>query len=451
MTFGRANHAAHRTGVRRELVIFYGAAALALAVVAFGAVVASRSVARAQALTDAERMTTRMANLVVAPLLESALSGDQDAYDDLTRAIEIRMRDGYLRQVTVWDHDGRIIFADDPAEVGQTVQTPPEVVAAIDRRETTADFTAEPEATSLTSQEMETGFVEVYVPFEATAEAAFAFEAYYDYARVDETADGLLRQLIPLVLIPLVILMAIQLPIATSMARRVRRHDSERSELAERSLAVSERERIRIAADLHDGPIQDLAGMGYALGAVAMSVPDRHHDLMQKLQTTVQRSVESLRQLMVDLYPPDLSGGRLPESLANLAAPLQEKGIAVDLVVGSIPELSPEILTTLYRVANEALANTAEHSSASTVKITVGTIGPPVPGGKPGQQAIRLQIADDGTGFDLRRMDRRSEGHLGLRLLTSRVEGLRGTLNIRTGPGGTTVEATLPLAVPQSD
>ena len=56
-----------RTGIRRELFLFYGAAALALIVVAIGAVIASRSVAQSQALTESEGMTTRLADLVVGP------------------------------------------------------------------------------------------------------------------------------------------------------------------------------------------------------------------------------------------------------------------------------------------------------------------------------------------------------------------------------------------------
>ena len=57
-----------------------------------------------------------------------------------------------------------------------------------------------------------------------------------------------------MVLIPLVLLELIQVPIAVSLARRVKRHESERADLLERSLTGSEKERIRIAADIHDGP-----------------------------------------------------------------------------------------------------------------------------------------------------------------------------------------------------
>jgi len=475
MTLWRGTPTAQRVGVRRELLGFYTAAGLALLVVGFGAVIASRSVARSEALADAERQTARMANLVVGPLLHDALRGDAESYRELQTAIDLRMRDGYLRQVTVWDHNGRVVFADDPAEIGRSAATPPhEVVDAIDHRIISADFADSPELTELPSAELGDGFVEVYAPFDDPAEASMAFEAYYDYARVDETANSLLWQLIPLVLVPLVVLMAIQIPIATSMAKRVRRHDVERSELAERGLAASERERVRIAADLHDGPIQDLAGMGYALGAVAETVPERNQALMAKLQVTVQRSIESLRKLMVDLYPPDLSVGQLPQSLSTLAAPLRKKGMHVEMHVGRLPAMNTDVVTTVYRVAQEALANVAQHSEASAVTVDLradrmpgaepdddlrindplineGAVGAPATTGghklhpQRISTSVRLQILDDGVGFDPVQFDRRAQGHLGLQLLTSRVQQMGGTLKVAKRPGGgTSVEAVIP-------
>ncbi len=495
MTSAPDRATASRAGVGRELLVFCGAAALALLIVSFGAVVASRSVARSQALTDAERQTSRMANLVVGPLLHDALDGDASGFQELTKAIDLRMRDGYLRQVTVWDHNGRVVFANDPAEIGRVVPTPPEVAEAIDHRVISADFADAPETTTLAELELEDGFVEVYAPFDSPAEASMAFEAYYDYARVDETANSLMWQLIPLVLVPLVALMAIQIPIATSMARRIRRHDTERSELAVRGLAASERERVRIAADLHDGPIQDLAGMSYALGAVALSVPEHNQALMTRLQFTVQRSIESLRQLMVDLYPPDLSVAQLPRSLSALADPLRSRNICVEFDIGPLPAMNADVVTTLYRVAHEALANVAEHSEASAVTVTLNagpvlddpegsglavagavsraashvgrntrggvrqdlrhangslTVRTPTDGrielaGLAGRTCVRLQIRDNGIGFEPERIDRRAEGHLGLRLLTSRVEHMGGTLTVATRPGGgTSVVAVLP-------
>ncbi len=433
-----------RVGVRRELAIFYGVAAIALIVVSIGAVIASRTVTKEQALKDAERTTSRLANLAIGPLLKAALGGSLAQGQELRRAVANRMSDGYLLQIDVWDSTGTLVYADDENEVGRQVAVPDEVTAAINTEKISSAFEDHPEILDgklkLTGQ----GFVEVYVPLHMDGHPVYAFEAYYDYARVNQSATLLLQQVVPLVLLPLLALQFIQVPIAASLARRVRRHESERSALLHNALAVSETERIRIAADLHDGPIQDLAGIGYALDAVAPSVPEHYSGLMQSIQSTVRQANESLRRLMVDLYPPDLSADRLPETITNLTVPLRDHGIDVCVNVEPLPELDSEAVTTLYRVAREALANVAEHAQADRVEVSLRL--DEANGHLP--QMINLTITDNGVGLDPERIDRRAEGHLGLRLLADRVENMGGSLSLTAPPhGGTRVSVLLPLAL----
>ena len=75
---------------------------------------------------------------------------------------------------------------------------------------------------------------------------------------------------------------------------------------------------------------------------------------MQTVQETVLRAIESLRRLMVDLYPPDLSVSQLPSALSDLADPLRHNGIVVKLAVEPLPEMDIDVVTTIYRVAHEA-------------------------------------------------------------------------------------------------
>ena len=98
-----------------------------------------------------------------------------------------------------------------------------------------------------------------------------------------------------------------------------------------------------------------------------------------------------------------------------------------------------DVVTTIYRVAHEALANVAEHAKASNVSVRLETDNI----GRNGEHrrtpdAVVLSITDDGIGVDPDRLDRRSDGHLGLRLLTTRVEDLGGTLSVTLGPDGGT-------------
>lgn len=428
--------------VRRQLLLFYGVAVLVLLVLSFGAVAASRSVARGEALKDAERTTSRMSRLMVAPLLGDALSGDADKLAELDRAVSARMRDGYLVQVTVWNSDGLVLYADDKLLVGRHFGVPGEVSAAITSGSTSSNFTEQPEASDVEYHGTGPGFVEVYVPLGVPGHGTVAFEAYYDYARVTEIADSLLWQLIPLALVPLILLQLIQLPIATSLGWRIRRQEKERTAWLERALSVSERERMRIAADLHDGSIQDLAGIAYALDALAPGVAERDSGLMQTVQSTLSRANQSLRRLMIEVYPPDLNAAQLPKTIADLTTPLQERQITVSVDAEPLPELPIEALTTLYRVARESLLNILQHAHASAVRVTLAV----VPGLGSGQVVI-LQVEDDGVGLDPAQIDRRAQGHLGLRLLQDRVANLGGTMTFQRGPSGRglVVAVVLPL------
>jgi signal transduction histidine kinase len=440
-----------RLGARRELAIVVGIGVGVMLLIGLGAAFASRSVAQAQALEDSERMTRRLADLVVAPLLPAYLAGDPHGVQDLRQAMRNRMSDGYLTEVVVWSSDGRVIYSNKEEDVGQRPDpTPPDVAAAIQGRVTSAFEDDPPEAdVTVPAGERHTGnetgpkrYVEVYTPFDLGGQPRMAFEAYYEYHRVDEVANQLLRQTLPLVLGPLVLLQLIQVPVALSLARRLKRHENERSRLLERALSASDRERVRFAGDLHDGPIQDLAGISYALGAVAPSVPERHVALMTRVQDALQRSIQSLRGLMTDLYPPDLRSGTLDETVTALAEQLRADGLGVDVDLGPVPPLPDESVSALYRVVRETLANVTKHAQASTVRISLGLVGTGPVGGDP---RARLEIADDGVGVDPGRLDRRAEGHLGLRLLADRVDALGGELRVISGPGqGTTVRVELP-------
>jgi signal transduction histidine kinase len=155
---------------------------------------------------------------------------------------------------------------------------------------------------------------------------------------------------------------------------------------------------------------------------------------------------------MVDLYPPDLSAGQLPTTIGDLAVPLQDLGVEVSLDLQPMPEMDTDTVTTLYRVARESLVNVAAHAGADRVKISLQVVAGNTPPDRAGSRAdhrrrVCLAIIDDGIGLDPARMDRRDEGHLGLRLLKDRVEHLGGAWEAAAQPGGgTRVLAALPLS-----
>jgi two-component system NarL family sensor kinase len=438
-----------RIGTRRELALLIGVGFLMMLVIGVGAVFATRSVAQRQALEDSERISERLADLAVKPLWTGYPPRDRSKYAELKRDLNIRITEGSLTEVTIWSADGTVLFSDKEEDIGAKLPPPDELAEAL-AGETASDFqNGEPEAdanasAAPTSAADEAGghrFVEVYTPFDVAGEPRMVFEAYYDYDQVSRLANRLLRQALPLVLIPLLILQLVQVPIAISLARRIKRHENDRSHLLERALSVSDRQRVGFAADLHDGPIQDLVGINYALGGVAPTVAGPLAPVMGRMQEALQRAIRDLRGLMTDLYPPDLRGGHLSLTIATLADRLRDEGIEVQLDLAEVPTLRDEVAASLYRVTRESLANIQEHAGASTVQVSLSLLR-----GLHGtdQPWVRLVVADDGVGMDPTGIDRRAEGHLGL--LIDRVESLRGELLVTTAAGhGTIVQADLPV------
>jgi signal transduction histidine kinase len=99
-----------------------------------------------------------------------------------------------------------------------------------------------------------------------------------------------------------------QIPVAVSLARKLRRGQQEREQLLRRTIEASECERRRIARDLHDGPVQELAGVSYTLTAASEQVKATRHLVVARTLDEASRqtrgSIRALRTLLVDIYPP---------------------------------------------------------------------------------------------------------------------------------------------------
>jgi two-component system NarL family sensor kinase len=279
--------------------------------------------------------------------------------------------------------------------------------------------------------------VEVYTPLDLPDGRRFAFEVYASDGRVAKAKDQLTGQLVPFALLSLLVLALTQLPVSMWLVRRVSRAQAEHGRLLRSALTASDRERRTIARDLHDGVVQDLAGVGYALEAVSASLPagspDRSKSVLDTVSGVVRDATGSLRTLMVDIYPPDLTSAGLEAALTDLADPLRTRGVDVRVRVNLRGELNPETSATIYRCARECLTNVAKHAEA---EVTL----------EGDCQRVRLAISDDGVGPPPEGVDRRAEGHVGLHLLRDAVADLGGDLTVEAGAcgQGTTVVVNVP-------
>ncbi|MGZ4397527.1 MAG: sensor histidine kinase, partial [Gaiellaceae bacterium] len=213
----------------------------------------------------------------------------------------------------------------------------------------------------------------------------------------------------------------------------------DRMRLLARTVEGAEEERQRIAADLHDGPIQRLTALSFSLDLAASRLergdPERVVGDLQQVRKHLAAEMASLRRLMAELRPPVLDEGgaaaAIRASVAEIAPTATEVSVRDRTGATRFP---PELETVTYRVAREALANVERHAQASHVTVELERAG----------DMLRITIADDGVGFDPAAVEPNRE-HLGLQSIRERVESVGGELRIVSGAGlGTRLEASLP-------
>ncbi|MCZ2857903.1 sensor histidine kinase [Blastococcus sp. VKM Ac-2987] len=413
------------SGHARELTYFAGAAVLALIAVSTATVLISERIARSNALEEVERTTVRIADLAIGPLVPGYLNGSVADRVEFERAVANRLRDPTIESVVIWDDEGRVVYSSRRELIGERFPLSDELRSAL-----AGTLVAEVADSPETAYEGNGSgpALEVYAPLSGNGRD-LVLEVYYDDTVIERQASRLRGEVLPMALGGLVLLQLVQFPIAASLARRVRRNDEERTALADAALVASERERRAIAADLHDGPVQDLAGVSYALSALRNSVPEPRQAMVDRLAGVVRTAVASLRRVMLDVYPPDLSADGLPRALDDLVLPLQEQGLTVDVRTGPLPPLGPQQAATLYRTAKEALANVAHHAQAQHVWVSLEAAG----SGR--RSVVALEVADDGVGFPSYHQGS-PDGHLGLKLSCDRVLALGGRFDTGNRPGG---------------
>jgi signal transduction histidine kinase len=426
--------------VRRTIVGLVVTAFVAFTVVATGASIVSGKIARNAAISEAVHNARVVGNAVFVPLLPGAMHGEADAIRRMDNAVRSRSRDGSLVRVKVWDRTGTVIYSDEHEAIGETFPLHADVVDAIDADKDTATVSELNDPENVTETAAYDRLLEVYIPLILDDGTHVAFETYSTVDRIHSAERQLRSELIPFALLALLILIIMQLPMSVWLVRRVGRAQDEKSRLLNDALTASGRERRAIARDLHDGVVQDLAGASYAIGAIASALhPDtdeESRELVHSVGGVVQQSVDSLRTLMVDIYPPDLTADGLESAMEDLADKLRANaGIEVASTVDLETEPSPEVAATVYRCARECLANVAVHARANHAYLSLTGDA----------TMIRLLLRDDGIGMPENRINHRANGHLGLQLLFDAAKDLGGVMRVSSAQtGGTTVVLELP-------
>ena len=226
----------------------------------------------------------------------------------------------------------------------------------------------------------------------------------------------------------------------TSLAGQAARQQERELALA-KVLDAAQQERIRLAADLHDGPVQELTALSYGLERVDRRLetqgPDAARVLLGEQKIQLTEVTRTLRNLLSELRPPALDEHGLAGALklyGDAFAKQANLNISVDAQVEHRP--APEVETIVYRVTQEALTNVSRHAQARHVWIRLAAE----------EHSVDLTIRDDGIGFDPAQAARLlKDGHYGLAGMRERVELGGGRLDLDSRPGeGTTIGVALP-------
>lgn len=368
----------------------------------------------------------------------------------------------------IWAYDGRILYSTSPALDGRRFRVKPALAGAFTGRvhSNIVDLT-EPE-NELESKRW-SRLIETYAPVRAANTGAVIAVAEF-YQTTDELAQevGAARQRSWLMVSTATLVMFVLLAGLVKRASNI--ISAQQSELSEkvvqltallgqneqlhervrraaaRTTALNERFLHRIAADLHDGPGQDLAlallrmeSLAETCAACAVTVNKGRAvgEEFRTVHSALQSALADLRAVSGGLRLPEIDRLTLADTARRAARDYERKaGLHVALQVDDLPGDGPlPVKFTLYRLLQESLANGRRHGGGDDQRVTI----------RRHDGELLIEVADHGKGFDA--SAEAVDGHLGLAGMRQRVEILGGTFSVESAPGkGTLIRASLPLA-----
>lgn len=225
-------------------------------------------------------------------------------------------------------------------------------------------------------------------------------------------------------LIAAAVLAIILLYFIITMIRQQRRTQKLNREKIEAEILTLEKERQRLATDLHDdlGPL--LSAIKFKIDAVE-SVSDEDRELIEKASVHVDETIRHIRDITYDLMPNTLVRKGLVSGVQELFGKLEGSlPLKMTFTPVPIPEISHQKAINLYRIIQEVLHNTLKHSRATELYVELFI----------NDGLLILRTEDNGVGFDYEKKVGEHRG-LGLRNLLSRVEIMNGNLVVNAEPG----------------
>lgn len=219
---------------------------------------------------------------------------------------------------------------------------------------------------------------------------------------------------------------------------KLRDREAALGRLYEKVVSAQEDERKRIARELHDDTSQSLAALVMALDGAVAALRAGLTPRLEEAKALAVRTIEEVHRMILDLRPSVLDDLGLQSAVRWYADHhLTSRGISVRCEFDAPDRRFPAAFeTALFRVCQEAMSNVARHAQAESVLIQLSE----------GEGVIRIEIEDDGRGFEPENVSHAERRHFGLMGIEERVEILGGHVKIESAPGqGTRVRLEVPL------
>ena len=209
---------------------------------------------------------------------------------------------------------------------------------------------------------------------------------------------------------------------------------SEMIELKNRLHEGQERERLSLARELHDGPLQDLQSERFLLEELRKKAGPPFREELARVSRDIEKIIDALRSSATELRPPTLSSFGLEAAIRSYARDFHEKypNVKVHLSLASDGQLLPEEMRlTLFRVLQQSLTNVARHSKATHVWVNFSF----------DEEEASLEIRDNGKGFNVPSnwIDFVRNHHYGLAGMAERISDQGGTFVVNSEPQNSTI------------
>ena len=418
-----------RSAVRSAIVKFLATGLVVLAIVSIPFSFWVRAVSRELALQDVVELTQRLADYVISPVVGAVPEEpDPEVLSRIDARLAPWLADESIIRIKVWSAEGTILYSDRSELTGSSFELEPwahDLLSGGPGVATVAVQEEEENQFESSSGEL----VEVYVASRSAGGIPLLFEVYFDDAVVRVPEQQFLLGMIPVLLVAGAVLQGAQLIPGIRLAQQVQKHQRERRAILQQAIAAGERERMRLAATLHDDIIQDLAGLAYVLEPLPELAPNIAPGAL------LQETIGKLRGITTELYSSPITAEELPRALGILAERARSQGIRTRVQIDEPLPFDDKQSTMFHRIARESMMNVIKHSKAKNMEVHLVRLG----------RSWDLTVSDDGVGFgDSARSD---SDHFGLRLMSDFAETAGARLEIvSTLDKGTSIGVRVPTA-----